>query len=258
MALFKLALLVAFAAAVKAMGPSVFFDEDLNPECCENDVTALAVHPNADDARDAFFDHLDGVATNGFEEFMLNEETPLDLSFPGVMATIGAGSGEIDGGNDNGQYAISGDQFLKTQETVTITFDTPIAAFGFYGIDVGDVQGQLTFVAMGMGGDKVEVIIPHTREESDAEEDQKPSGSVLYFGFIDTTNPFISATLTNTQGFRDVSGANNHGRRPKETRWPRLLTSLSSSVSPRLVRLAAPSVMLSTEVCVRQLHHRYR
>ena len=73
------------------------------------------------------------------------------------------------------------------QGSFTITFSEAIAAFGFYGTDIGDVGGNITLDLS--NGEHLEV--PNTVGAPDA--------SLLFYGIIDT-NTFTSVTFGNTNG----------------------------------------------------------
>eukprot|EP00975_Prorocentrum_lima_P035246 7405294-Prorocentrum_lima.AAC.1 len=47
----------------------------------------------------------------------------------------------------NGQYAISPTTYFSTDDDFTVEFTENITSFGFYGVDIGDVQGVLSLTA---------------------------------------------------------------------------------------------------------------
>jgi len=65
------------------------------------------------------------------------------------------GTGQIanvpSGDNGFGRYPISGNQYFDTGSVFTITFSTAIAAFGFFGVDIGDFGGQVTLTLTHLG-----------------------------------------------------------------------------------------------------------
>lgn len=73
-----------------------------------------------------------------------------------------------------------------------ITFDVPIAAFGFYATDLGDFSGQVSLVLHKSGGGTVSHDIAHTVNGA--------SGSLMFVGFVDDTDTYtqvdIKATTT--------------------------------------------------------------
>lgn len=73
-----------------------------------------------------------------------------------------------------------------------ITFDVPIAAFGFYATDMGDFSGQVSMVLHKSGGGTVTKNLSHTVNGD--------SGSLMFVGFVDDTDTYtkvdIKATTT--------------------------------------------------------------
>ncbi|MFA7317312.1 MAG: PEP-CTERM sorting domain-containing protein [Sulfuricella sp.] len=175
---------------------TVYFGEDLGVD----EGTPLAFHPNADAARASFFSQLVGVGTESLETFADGTSGPLAISFPGFgTATLG-GTGSVNtvlsGTNGVGRYPISGVNYWEGSGVFTIVFSAPVAAFGFYGIDIGDYGGQVTAT---LGGGSTETYnIPNTIYGS--------GGGVLYWGIIDTVNTFTSLTFGNTAGGTDYFG----------------------------------------------------
>jgi hypothetical protein len=184
-------------AAVSAYAThTVYFGEDLGA----GEGTRLTSHPNADAARASFFSQLVGVGTESLEGFADETSGPLAISFPGFgTATLG-GTGYVNsvptGTNGVGRYPISGDNYWEGSGTFVINFSAPVAAFGFYGIDIGDYGGQVTAT---LSGGSTEVYnIPNTMYGS--------GGGVLYWGIIDTVDTFTSLTFGNTAGGTDYFG----------------------------------------------------
>jgi hypothetical protein len=69
-----------------------------------------------------------------------------------------------------------------------ITFSAPVAAFGFYGVDLGDFGGDLLLAKNGGAGN------------FNVTTNGDPGGTVLFWGLIDTNNPFTFVSFTNTAG----------------------------------------------------------
>ncbi|RYD32138.1 MAG: VPDSG-CTERM sorting domain-containing protein [Verrucomicrobiaceae bacterium] len=171
-----------------------YFGEDLG--LGEN--TRLPAHPNADTARDGFLSNLVGVGTEDFEGFAAGSSGPFLSTFSGAATATLAGSGTVSsqpsGTNGVGRYPISGDQFYETGSSdFNITFSDPVAAFGFYAVDVGDFNGQVTLTLA--GGGTTLLTVPNSTSVS--------GGGVLYFGYIDTENPFVSVSFGNTASGSD-------------------------------------------------------
>lgn len=190
------AIATLMASALASAAPMTFFGEDAG--LGEN--TRLSSTPNADAARNAFLSKLSGVGTETFESFTAGSFTNLNVSFPGAgTATINSGTiaNVPTGTNGFGRYPISGNQYLETSSAnLTIAFDQAVAAFGFYGVDIGDFNGQVTLTFV--GGSSSTINIGNTVNAA--------GGSVLYFGFIDTDNLFTSVTFGNTNAGVDGFG----------------------------------------------------
>jgi hypothetical protein len=99
--------------------------------------------------------------------------------------------------NIAGRFAISGSRYLNvgTDDALSLqlTFSSPQAAFGFFAMDVGDVDGQLALAFDGGPN----VVVPHTITAN---------GSALFFGYINTDNPFTTVQFFNTVGNSDAFG----------------------------------------------------
>ncbi len=177
--------------------PIAFFGEDLGL----GELTPLSSHPNADAARNAFYSHLVGVGTETFESFAAGTAAPLGLNFPGYASTITAtmqGDGVVSAvapGTTNwvGRYAVSGSNFWEATSQFSIEFSSPVAAFGFYGVDIGDFNGQVTLHMV--GGGTVDLTIPNTTNGL--------GGSVLFYGFYDPDAQYTGITFGNTASGTD-------------------------------------------------------
>ena len=151
-------------------------------------------HPNADAAQASFFANLSGVGTETFESFAPNT-TPATLVFPGAGSASFSGAPLVasvpTGTNGAGRYPISGNNYLEAATgSFGVTFTQPIAAFGFYGVDIGDFGGTLT---LHLANSVSTVLTVPAAPQATA------NGSVLYFGFF-TTSPsevFTSVTFDN-------------------------------------------------------------
>ncbi len=125
----------------------------------------------------------------------------------GIVVNFGADTATMQGTNSltnvrsspgSGRFAISGSKYVNCAlgDTCILTFSAPQAAFGFFGTDIGDFSGQLTLRL-----DGVDLInVPHSVNA--------PSGSALYFGLIDTANPFTTIEFLNS-GTGDSFGFDN-------------------------------------------------
>lgn len=177
---------------------TTFFGQDLGL----GESTRLASHPNADAARDQFLAQLSGVGTEDFEGH--SGGAPLVVTFPGygggaITATI-LGSGSVStvasGTNGVGRYPISGNNYWEGTETFSIQFSKDIAAFGFYGVDIGDFDGNLTVTYV--DGVTTTLTVPNSTNIA--------GGSVLYYGFIDSDHLLTSVSFGNTAAGVDYFG----------------------------------------------------
>jgi hypothetical protein len=184
-----------------------FFGEDLN----NSTSVPLASTPNASGAETNFLANLTGVGTEDFEG--QSGSAPLALTFPGslgtsITATLEGGSGSVQtvtpgSTNGNGRYAISGSNYWEVSAggsgNFEINFSSAIAAFGFYGVDIGDFGGQLT-LTLGNGTSQV-VDVPNTSGSNG-----NTDGSVFYFGLLQTdpADVFTSIAFNTTSGNGDV------------------------------------------------------
>jgi len=198
---------VLFAAALFLVGATSayantvnFFGEDLNGSLT-----------NANAAQALFFTNLTGVGTETFEGFTTNQYLPLAIAFPGAGTanlTDSTNSSYIETGPDGaGRFPVSGVNYLVTGagSGFTITFTSPISAFGFYGTDVGDFGGALTLQMTESGGGTVTLPVGNTLGSGGS-----TSGSDLYFGFYDLTNTYTSIYFDNTgSGGVDIFGFDN-------------------------------------------------
>lgn len=189
--------LSAAAAACACLGlattnavaaPQIFFGENLTP--------GGAVSGDPVTARNDFLGNLSGVGTEDFEGFTLGSSEPLSLGFPGssgsISATLSGGDATIDNGG-SGRYATSGSQYVETEGggDFSINFSDPVAAFGFFGTDVGDFGGEL-LLELTSGAGSSDISVGNTVNA--------PDSSLLFFGVIDQSNPFTSIAFENTSG----------------------------------------------------------
>lgn len=196
-AIFSVAL--SFGSTPLFASPVTFFGQDINTSGTVHTTTLT----NSNAAHNTFFSNLSGVQTQTFESYATGTVLPLTISFgPAGSATLSDPSNSssiASGSGGGGRFPISGTQYLVTGagSGFTITFSTAISAFGFYGTDVGDFGGILS---LGLGGANPQTLnVAGTLGAT--------SGSALYFGFYDMTNPFTSITFNNTgSGGVDVFG----------------------------------------------------
>lgn len=186
------ALSTAFAAAAYA-APTTFFGQDQFP----GSSTA-----NSDLAHTQFLSNLSsGVGTENFESIAAGNYGSLALSFPGSTGSITANlSGNLlicttNGCGGPGRFATSGSHYLDTSDAFTLSFSSPISAFGFYATDLGDINGNLTLLLS--GGGTVNFTVP-TAGSAD--------GNQLFWGFIDPLQSYTGIQFGNTSPGNDFFG----------------------------------------------------
>jgi hypothetical protein len=187
------AILTAASMSVSAV-PMTYFGEDLG-------WYSTNVSTNSDAASAAFQASLIGVGTEDFESFAAGTTAPLVTDFGAAGTATLTGGGVVYSGSNGGSVArraYSGTNYWETNtQDFTITFSNAVAAFGFYGIDLGDFNGQVT-VDLTNGGTTT-YNIPHTQGTA-------ANGALLFWGIIDTTDLFTSVTFSNTGSSADYLG----------------------------------------------------
>ena len=157
-------------------------------------------------AESLFLSFLIGVGTEDFEGFADGTPSPQLLGFgaTGTATLTGSGAVEFQGaGTDGfGRYPSSGVNFWEVgANTFTIAFSNPVAAFGFYGIDVGDFGAQLSLTFFKSGGGSFVIPVPHTVYGTPYGGSK--GGNGFYFGLIDVNNPFTSVVFSSNQPDED-------------------------------------------------------
>jgi hypothetical protein len=196
--IFAITLVFLLGAVTGLQASTIYFGEDLGA----GEATRLATHANADAARASFLASLVGVGTETFEGFPTGTAAPLNLVFPGAGTATLTGDGFINSvptGASAGRYPISGDKFWEARQEFAIQFSSPVAAFGFYGVDIGDFSGQITMTFT--NGTTNTVTMDNTVNGL--------GGSVLYWGIIDSAHPFTKIVFGNTSGGNDAFAFDN-------------------------------------------------
>lgn len=165
---------------------------------------------NSNAARAAFFSNLVGVGTQDFEGFSVGSNaaaiSPISFGTAGNATIAGPGSVRENpvGGTDGfGRYSVpGGTKFWETDAgsgNFELTFTNAIAAFGFYGIDLGDFQGTLQLQFFN------DMDLLRTQNIATAAP-AVADGSVLYFGIIAGTaaEEFTRIRFVSTGGSGDV------------------------------------------------------
>lgn len=229
-------LAVAALLAVAGQGASAFstyFGEDPNG----NELAPLAATPLASGAESDFLMPLSNVGTQTFEGLPLpvpGEPLPasLALTFPGssgsltatLQGTVGQVAAVDPGATDGkGRYSVAsvtspsgepGTQYWYAQVSkdqtneFTVTFSEAIAAFGFYGIDIGDFGGALS-LELYNGNNLVKTLAVGNTVTDLSSGDA--AGSVLFFGFIasSTSELFTSVRFVTSGAQVDGFGFDN-------------------------------------------------
>src|SRR4029077_6622467 len=132
----------------------------------------------------SFLAQLTSPGVETFDGFA-NGATAVAPSFGnGVTATLNGGI--INNFSNAGRFAISSPNYYEADTaSFSINFSSPIAAFGFYGTDIGDFGGVLSLPLTDAGGHTSSLIVPATAGSNGS---QPANGSVLYFGFYDLSN----------------------------------------------------------------------
>ena len=201
---FALIAVALFASASVHAAPVEFFGEDLNT----GGGGPINPHPNSDAARAAFFTNLTGgVGTETFESFATGTTPPIAIVFPGAGTATLNGAGSVESGNDGvGRGPISGTQYYRTSGgSFVVSFSAPVAAFGFYGTDIGDYGANLVLTLLDTAGNTT-VLDPANTTSGSGEL----SGSVIYYGFYDLATQYVSISFDtggggDTFGFDDFS-----------------------------------------------------
>jgi hypothetical protein len=157
---------------------------------------------NSTAAQASFLAQLTGVGTETFEGFAVGTATPLNLAFPGAgTATLSGGSNACvshilwsacsnrvnestpGGTNGFGRYPISGSNYFEVDAgNFRIDFSSSVAAFGFYGVDIGEFGGTLALRFFDGGSVLYEQAV----------DIETGDGSAFYFGYINSANPFTA------------------------------------------------------------------
>ena len=201
-----LALMTSTVFSTAFATPVTFFGEDINTGGPSN--SPLTAFPNSDAASSSFLSNLSGVGTETFEapDQMVGETPPIVLTFPGAGTATLNGSGQVQAGNDGaGRYPISGSQYYYAGTSdFSVAFSSPIAAFGFYGVDIGDYGGHLTLTLTDTSNVTSTITVPNQTSLGG-----EINGSVLYFGFYDTGDQYTNISFGNDSGGNDVFAFDN-------------------------------------------------
>jgi hypothetical protein len=186
----------ALALAGSAMADTTFFGEDLTPG------GTLAGMVNSQAARASFLSGLVGVGTETFEGFSAGTTPPINLPFAGAGSATLNGSAFVQNLTGAGRFATSGSNWVESDAggDFSISFSNVggIAAFGFYGTDLGDFGNQLTLRFTRLDNTTYDVLVPNSINTD---------GTGIFFGFIaSAANVFKNVEFLNNPGGVDVFG----------------------------------------------------
>lgn len=170
------------------------------------ETTRLSSHPNADAARNAFLGHLlPGIAVETFESIAASAPPALigrtlTLGFAGAGAVLQGPGMVINSpapstvnpvnGIPSGVYPVSGLRAWLSADDFEVRFDQAQVAFGFYGVDIGDFNGQLELELVHVDGGITRVLASNGVRTN--------GGSVQYFGLLSTDRAFTAVRFGNT------------------------------------------------------------
>lgn len=182
--------------------PITYFGEDLDPG------NTLPSGGSAEIAYNDFLAAISGAGTETMEGFAAGTTAPLTLDFAGSADSISAyltGTftrppyDAVTVVPFDGRFAISGTNYFQTSDPFDLSFSDPISAFGFFATDGGDGPGQLSLRLGISDGGEIDLIVPHTVQES-------ANGAVMFFGFTDFTTTFSSISFFNSDAGHDFFG----------------------------------------------------
>jgi hypothetical protein len=253
---FVMVVLGAVAFALGAPGAQqalqlTFFGEDVGPgDAVISSNGPLLSHSQADAAQAAFLALLSGVRPEDFDGFPAGTLAPLSVSFAQpsgtVTATLSGLLSAVRAENSVdvsvGQFPISRSNYWSSQYlpaalspfAFSLEFSAPQVAFGFFGVDIGDAGAQVSLELGLLGAGTLPPMgIPHTLGT-----ETTTGGSVLYFGLINTDNPFtrvtfISPTASDAFAFDNftIASANQVVPGPKVIPEPDTLVLLGSGLT---------------------------
>ena len=196
---------IFFAFSVSAhaqFDPVIVFGEDIDAD------SSFVPGGEAEQARQSFLAALQGASTEDFEE--RSGSAPLTLVFEGTAGDITAelsGNGDVRSSPGFGRFATSGSRYFNVSgDGFTIEFDTPVAAFGFYGTDIGDFEGQVTLELTLESGETETLTVPNSTPSSTGLTQQQLDGALLFYGILSPDVSFTQVVFGNTAAGVDVFG----------------------------------------------------
>lgn len=178
---------------------STYFGENQSPAQAVSGLPAIR--------RAEFMARMAGTVTSyGFEERSNGDVGPFNFTFGAPSGTFpctitAPGTGSVVSSATSGRFNTTsgGTNYWRANETaaagaiLTLTFSTPIAAFGFYGTDVGDFGGALTIKIRNSSTSATTALVVGNTINS-------ASGSLLFYGFVDTTGTTYNQIVFTSNG----------------------------------------------------------
>jgi len=203
---FKLSRCVAAVAMAAVCGaataaPETFYGYDKGL----GNLARLPAHPLSDLARDAFLARLvAGVPTETFEAIAATDAVYADrnitLTFGAQQAVLAGWGLVMDSpppntdnpinGIPSGVYPTSGNRAWLSADDFELRFDEAQVALGFYGVDIGDFNGQLTLDLVHADASTTHVLASSGSRDA--------GGSVQYFGVLSIDRPFVAVRFGNS------------------------------------------------------------
>lgn len=186
--------LSAVLVSVAQAAPITYFGQNLSPG------STVVGAPLT--ARTNFLSNVVNVDSEGFET--KSGSAPLVLNFTGSSTPLSAsltGAGVVNTAPQTGSFNTTsgGSRYWQVSGAFAIDFGTtaPISAFGFYGTDIGDINGNLTIGLL----DTNNVTTTFTLSTAGS-----ANGNLLFWGFTDNAKAYTKVTFGNTASGRDVFG----------------------------------------------------
>jgi hypothetical protein len=160
----------------------------------------LTNHPNSDATAASFLATLVSPLTYNFEDQPSGITSGITATFGPISASVSYAGGPVDSGINNRGLSNSKSWYWWYDSMVTFTFDTPIHAFGFYGIDFNTtINGETMTVGYSDGSSDTVVFYPQDGGYN----------NVQYFGFYDTDLAFTTVTLQGPSDSGEYWGMDN-------------------------------------------------
>lgn len=194
---------MTYVAFVGATGPvtgyTVYEGENTG---AAGDISGVVGDPPA--ARAAFMARLTGVSVEDFESYNPGsvdrqfQERPVtrngttmqinsDYGSAGTYFVVVTWSGSGRFNTTSGGEQLLDNCVASAAYPITITFTTPIAAFGWYLTDLGDFSGQISMELTKSGGGTVSFDIDHTLGAA--------NGSLYFWGFVDQIDTYTQVKV---------------------------------------------------------------